>query len=125
MHSQVAEYNRLGIKVRYAFFPREGPGSEAWTKLEQVWCSPDRKDALTRAKLGQALKAPKCAADQVVRRSWELGHQIGVESTPNVVLEDGELIPGYLPPQQLLAKIAPSQAKTAVSQSAPPASIAR
>ena len=26
LHSQIAEYNRLGISVRYMFFPRSGPG---------------------------------------------------------------------------------------------------
>ena len=120
MHSQIAEYNRLGIKVRYAFFPREGMDSEAARTLDAVWCSKDRKDALTRAKLGQPVKAGNCGVTPV-RRSYELGHQIGVESTPNVVLEDGELIPGYLPPRDLLAKIAPQAAKAA----APPASLAR
>jgi thiol:disulfide interchange protein DsbC len=120
MHGQIAEYNRLGIKVRYAFFPREGMDSEAAHTLEAVWCAKDRKDALTRAKLGQPVKAAKCGVTPV-RRSYELGQQMGVESTPNVVLEDGELIPGYLPPRDLLAKIAPQAAQAA----APPASLAR
>ena len=37
-HGEIAEYNRLGIRVRYAFFPRPGPGSDAWRKAETVWC---------------------------------------------------------------------------------------
>ena len=28
LHSQIAEINRLGIRVRYMFFPRTGPGTE-------------------------------------------------------------------------------------------------
>ena len=51
LHSQIADYNRLGIRVRYLFYPRTGPNTESWTKAEQVWCSTDRNDALTRAKL--------------------------------------------------------------------------
>jgi thiol:disulfide interchange protein DsbC len=124
LHSQIAEYNRLGIKVRYAFFPREGMDSDAARTLDAVWCSADRKEALTRAKLGQPVKAAACGVTPV-RLSWELGHQIGVESTPNMVLEDGELIPGYLPPRDLLAKLAPQAAKAASSPAAPPASLAR
>jgi thiol:disulfide interchange protein DsbC len=104
MHSQIAEYNKLGIKVRYAFFPREGQESEAWAKSEAVWCSADRKDALTRAKQGQQVRAAKCA-NTPVKQTWELGHEIGIEGTPGLVLADGELIPGYLPPQQLLARL--------------------
>jgi len=120
MHSQIAEYNRLGIKVRYAFFPREGMDSSAARTLDAVWCSKDRKDALTRAKLGQPVKAASCGVTPT-KRSYELGHRIGVESTPNVILEDGELIPGYLPPRDLLAKIAPQ----AANAGKPPASLAR
>lgn len=104
LHSQIAEYNKLGIKVRYAFFPREGPDTEAWTKSEAVWCSADRRSALTQAKLGKDVKAAKCASTPV-RETWEVGHEIGIEGTPGLVLADGELIPGYLPPQQLLAKL--------------------
>jgi thiol:disulfide interchange protein DsbC len=123
LHSQIAEYNRLGIKVRYAFFPREGPGTEAWTKSEAVWCSADRKDALTRAKLGQQVKAGKCA-NTPVKQTWELGREIGIEGTPGVVLANGELIPGYLPPQQMLAKLAPP-AKAATPLAVAPTSPAR
>jgi len=122
LHTQIAEYNRLGIKVRYAFFPREGMDSSAARTLDAVWCSSDRKDALTRAKLGQPVKAKDCGATPV-RQDYELGRQIGVESTPNIVLENGELIPGYLPPRDLLAKIAPQVVKA--SPVAPPAGIAR
>ena len=30
LHSQIAEYNRLGIRVRYLFFPRSGPDTDSW-----------------------------------------------------------------------------------------------
>jgi len=44
LHQQIAEYNRLGVKVRYVFFPRTGPNTESWYKAEQVWCSADRRE---------------------------------------------------------------------------------
>jgi len=88
-----------------------------------VWCSSDRKAAFTRAKLGQPVSSPSCGVTPV-KQSYELGHLIGVESTPNIVLEDGELIPGYLPPRDLLAKIAPHAAKAMASPVVPP-SLAR
>ena len=56
LHSQIAEYNRLGIRVRYLFFPRSGPDTESWHKAEAVWCSSNRNDALTRAKNGENLQ---------------------------------------------------------------------
>ena len=42
LHSEITDLNRLGVRVRYAFYPREGPGSEAWKTAEAVWCSDNR-----------------------------------------------------------------------------------
>ena len=101
LHSQIAEYNRLGVRVRYLFFPRTGPNTESWHKAEAVWCSSNRNEALTRAKNGEDIKAPKCPAD-IVARDYELGHKLSVEGTPSIVLASGELLGGYLPPAQLV-----------------------
>jgi thiol:disulfide interchange protein DsbC len=104
LHSQIGEYNRLGIRVRYLFYPRTGPNTESWFKAESVWCSADRKDAFTRAKLGEKLTAPRCA-NSPVAREFRLGHDIGIDGTPGIVLDNGELIPGYIAPAQLLAHL--------------------
>ncbi len=99
-HSQISEYNRLGIRVRYVFYPRSGPNTESWTKAEEVWCSPNRNEALTRAKRGEALKAKACA-NTPVAREYELGRKFDLEGTPAIVLSDGEMLPGYLSPTEL------------------------
>ena len=54
LHSEIAEFNKLGVRVRYVFYPRTGPDTESWRKAEAVWCSADRNEALTRAKAGGA-----------------------------------------------------------------------
>jgi thiol:disulfide interchange protein DsbC len=100
LHSQIADYNRLGIRVRYLFFPRSGPDTESWHKAEAVWCSSNRNDALTRAKSGEEIKAPKCPTD-VVARDYELGRKLQVEGTPAIFLASGEMLPGYAPPTEL------------------------
>lgn len=104
LHSQIAEYNRLGIRVRYLFYPRSGPNSASWIKAEQVWCSRDRKEALTRAKRGEALDAVACAGTPVARH-YALGQQLGLPGTPAIVLDTGELIPGFLPPEELARQL--------------------
>jgi thiol:disulfide interchange protein DsbC len=101
LHSEIAEYNRLGVQVRYLLYPRTGPNSEAWTKAEQVWCSPNRNEALTRAKLGQQLPVKACPNNPVAR-SWALGRDFALDGTPAIVLADGELLPGYVPPDVLV-----------------------
>jgi thiol:disulfide interchange protein DsbC len=105
LHSEVSEYNKQGIRVRYMFYPRSGPDTESWRKAEAVWCAADRKEAFTRAKRGDTVKkAAGCGATPVARE-YELGREIGISGTPGLVLESGELVPGYLAPSQLLAHL--------------------
>lgn len=101
-HSHIAELNQLGVKVRYVPFPRTGPGTESWSKAESVWCAADRKDALTRAKKGEEVKAKKCG-DAVLKKGYETGEDFGLEGTPAIYTQSGEYIGGYLTPEQLIA----------------------
>jgi thiol:disulfide interchange protein DsbC len=101
LHSQIVDYNRLGIKVRYLFYPRSGPNTESWEKAEEVWCSSNRGDALTRAKRGEEITGPKHCSGSPVARQYALGQELGVRGTPAIVLDSGEMLPGYLPPAML------------------------
>lgn len=112
LHSQVAEYNAKGIAIHYVFFPRTGPNTESFYKAEAVWCSADRNAALTQAKLGGAItNAPKCK-DPILEQ-YTTGAAIGVRGTPSIILEDGEMIPGYQPPDQLAQMLDGKAAKVA------------
>jgi thiol:disulfide interchange protein DsbC len=101
LHSQIAVYNGLGVRVRYLLYPRNGPNTTSWTKAQQVWCSADRKDALTRAKLGQELKTKPCANNPVAH-SYALGQDFALQGTPAIIMPNGELLPGYVPPDVLV-----------------------
>jgi thiol:disulfide interchange protein DsbC len=113
MHSEIAELNRLGIRVRYLMFPRGGPGTESWRKAESVWCSADRKEALTRAKRGEALAPGKC--ETPVAAQYELGRQMGVTGTPGIVTETGEFLAGYANAAYLAAYLAEPAATAAAN----------
>jgi thiol:disulfide interchange protein DsbC len=102
LHSEIAELNKLGIRVRYMAFPRSGPGTESWAKAEAVWCAKDRKEALTRAKQGQEIKAAKCGTTPVARE-FAMGEDLGVNGTPAIITDKGDYLGGYLPPKKLLA----------------------
>jgi len=101
LHSEIAEYNRLGIRVRYLFYPRSGPDTESWYKAETVWCSPNRNEALTRAKRGESLKLVKNCPGSPVDSQFALGHELALQGTPAIILSDGEMLPGYVPPAVL------------------------
>jgi thiol:disulfide interchange protein DsbC len=108
-HSEIADYNKLGIAVRYAAFPRTGIGSPSYDKAVSVWCSEDRKKALTDAKAGKEVAKRTC--DNPVKREYLLGQQIGVSGTPTIVLADGKVLPGYVPPLRLAQLLEQDQGK--------------
>jgi thiol:disulfide interchange protein DsbC len=98
-HSQIAEYNRQGIAVQYMAFPRMGLGSEDHKKMISVWCSADRRKALTDAKSDRAVPAKDCK--NTVTMQYDVGQRAGLSGTPMIIAEDGTTVGGYLPPQQL------------------------
>ncbi len=103
LHSQVDQYNQQGIRIRYLAYPRAGPGSPSEKKAEAVWCAEDRKQAMTLAKSGGEVPYRKC--DNPVREQYRLGQDLGITGTPALVLDDGEIIPGYVPPKRLRAAL--------------------
>jgi len=112
-HGQIAEINKAGVRVRYLLYPRTGPATESWDKAEQVWCATDRREALTRAKKGEAIKGKACG-DAAVKTQYELGSDLGVEGTPAVFTQNGDYIGGFLTPAELVQAIQES-AKTPVA----------
>ncbi len=105
LHKQIADYNAKGITVRYMYFPRTGPGTASWTAAEQVACSKDPRTSLTRAKLGETLKDKPCKVNPVAQH-YNIGRDFGLQGTPAIILESGELIGGYLDPAELAKYIA-------------------
>lgn len=104
LHSQIDAYLEHGIQVRYLMYPRNGPASRAWNTAEDVWCSPDRQNALTMAKLDREFPTAACDAS-MVQDHYVIGRDVGLNGTPAIVLEDGTLIGGYLAPDQLAAAL--------------------
>ncbi|MCQ8103214.1 DsbC family protein [Methylomonas sp. SURF-2] len=102
LHSEIDQYMAQGISVRYLFFPRAGKGSESYSKAVSVWCAADRQKALTTAKKGESLETKNC--DNPVDQHMALGESFGMNGTPMIVTEKGNILPGYVPAAQL-AKI--------------------
>ncbi|GAB2669615.1 DsbC family protein [Arenimonas aestuarii] len=110
MHSEIAEYNRLGITINYLFYPRAGVGSESYQKAVNVWCARDRRKALTEAKAGKDLPKGNCTSP--VTRDYDLGRRIGLDGTPAVYAANGTQLGGYVPPAEMLARLDEIAAKS-------------
>ena len=103
LHSEIQNYNKLGIGIRYLSYPRSGIGSPSYNKAISVWCSKDRKQSITEAKAGQAISSPAENCDsKIIERQIVVAEKVGIQGTPLIVLEDGGMLPGFVPPQKLL-----------------------
>ncbi|HHH48294.1 MAG TPA: DsbC family protein [Gammaproteobacteria bacterium] len=100
LHREMADYNKLGITIRYLAFPRSGVNTESYNKAVSVWCAADRKAAMTAAKAGET--PPKRDCDNPVQAHMAAARAVGVTGTPTLVLEGGRVVPGYVEPQRLL-----------------------
>ena len=109
LHKEIAQYGAEGIRVRYLLFPRAGAKSPSYNEAVAVWCSEDRKQALTDAKAGK--KIPDKTCDNPVAAHMEVGRKVGINGTPAIMLENGDLIPGYVEPKRLAQTIARATAK--------------
>jgi len=102
-HSQIADYNKAGITVEYLAFPRAGIGSPDYDTMVSVWCSADRKKALTDAKNDRPIAKRNCS--NPVADEYRLGQRAGLEGTPMILSEDGSVLGGYVSPDELQAAL--------------------
>ena len=100
LHREMAALNDYGIKVRYLAFPRAGIHSETYNKMVSVWCADDTQKAMTQAKLNRRVEPKQCK--NPVKDHYNMGQLVGVNGTPTMIFDNGELYPGYIPPETLL-----------------------
>ncbi|QIW16380.1 bifunctional protein-disulfide isomerase/oxidoreductase DsbC [Pasteurellaceae bacterium RH1A] len=100
LHERIKEYNDLGITIRYLAFPRGGMDTQTAKQMEAIWTSTDKVQALNDAENGKLPNQQK--TPNIVKKHYELGLKFGVNGTPNMITETGELIGGYVEPKALL-----------------------
>ena len=111
LHQEVAELNRQGVKVRDLAYPRAGLNSAGYRKTVSVWCAPDRNQALTDAKSGKPVPEKSC--ENPVEDHYTMGQMLGINGTPTLVLDDGRIVPGYVPAARLVQALQSAKAQQA------------
>ncbi|BAV34000.1 thiol:disulfide interchange protein DsbC [Sulfuricaulis limicola] len=100
-HLDVPTLNQQGVKVRYLFYPRAGIGSASYKRAVAVWCAGDRAKAIGIAKAGGKIDMKTCT--NPVESHYQLGQRLDIGGTPAIFLDDGKVLPGYVPASRLLA----------------------
>lgn len=103
LHAEMQGYNDLGIGISYLFFPRSGLKTASYDKAVSVWCAADQHKAMDQAKAGSQVAQKQC--DNPVTEQYQAGLATGVTGTPALILKDGTMLPGYMPPQQLKQRL--------------------
>ncbi|WP_408602311.1 DsbC family protein [Pseudomonas sp. PLMAX] len=109
LHKDVPKLNAAGIEIRYLAYPRMGLNTETYKKMEQVWCSKDRRQALDIAKSSDLTATDTC--ENPVADQYHLAGKMGIRGTPTIFLENGERVGGYAPPERLIKMALDAQAK--------------
>ena len=111
-HKDLPQHLANGIRVRYIVMPLQGLQAGTYKKSVNVWCSEDRNKALDTVKSGGTVRDKECK--NPIADNLALARSLGISSTPTLMTQDGVILPGYLPPAELSARLgltAPSQAR--------------
>ncbi|GAA4364221.1 thioredoxin fold domain-containing protein [Kangiella marina] len=103
LHRERQDYLDLGITIRYLAFPRAGLDSKSADKLRGIWCSSDQQLAMTEAKIQNKYRTGNCQTP--FQEHMALVRKFGLNGTPGIILENGDLIGGYLPAQVLSRRL--------------------
>lgn len=101
LHNEMPDYMKNEIQVRYIFMPLKG--AVDMKKTVSVWCSDNQQLALDTAKSGGKVEDKTC--DNPIKEHLALARELGVRGTPAIILEDGRLLPGYVPVAKLIAEL--------------------
>ncbi|MFV1998029.1 MAG: DsbC family protein [Acidiferrobacterales bacterium] len=103
LHQDVPTLVKGGIRIRYLVFPRDGLATDTYRKTVSAWCSPDRKKALSIAMSGGKLENRTCS--NPVSEHFELAGRASIRGTPTLIMDDGQILPGYAPPDKVFAML--------------------
>lgn len=97
-----ANLAQLNNYTLYVFlYPIEQLHADAVNKSKKVWCAKDRSKAWLDLMLKNQVPPNKGDCANPVARNIELAAQLRINGTPAVIFEDGRLIPGAIPKEQI------------------------
>lgn len=101
LHNEIPAYMKNDVEVRYIFMPLKGKAD--MDKTVSVWCAKDQQSALDMAKSGVAIDEKTC--ENPIAEHLQLARELGVRGTPAIILESGEMLPGYVPVDKIVKQL--------------------
>lgn len=103
-HEQRQELMDNGITINYLAMPRTPEGTPSYNKAVSIWCAKDRQAAMTEAKEDKLKDTNELCDDgkRIVAQDVALATSFGARGTPTIILQNGEIIPGFIPAENLI-----------------------
>jgi thiol:disulfide interchange protein DsbC len=106
-HRLEEEMRGLDNVTIYTFlFPIDQLHPDSARKSRQIWCAPDRQKAWDEFFANGTLPDNAGDCGDPVARTQALGASLHISATPTLVFEDGSILPGALPLQQIEQELA-------------------
>lgn len=99
-HNYIPSINQQGVTVNYVMLPRAGVGSGSHKKTISALCSDNPADAITSAMQNAAPSENNCQSE-VMSQHMTIAQHLKVNSTPTIILPNGQLKVGLVNPDQL------------------------
>ena len=99
VEANIAQLNNYTLYV--FLYPIEQLHADAVNKSKKVWCAKDRSKAWLDLMLKNQVPQNKGDCANPVARNIDLAAQLRISGTPAVIFEDGRLIPGAIPKEQI------------------------
>ncbi|MEM9386038.1 MAG: DsbC family protein [Pseudomonadota bacterium] len=106
LHQDLASYREAGIDVSYVMLPRSGKGSGSYRKAVAAACSKDPEASITAAMNGEEFADADASCEHPIDEHIALARRLGASNTPTLYLEDGRMLLGAKPVEEVLAAIA-------------------
>ncbi|WP_105169435.1 thioredoxin fold domain-containing protein [Pseudoalteromonas sp. T1lg23B] len=103
LHSELDDYLAKGITVNYVSFPRGGMTGNGFELNQTAWCSDTPRETMSELFNRQSVTNKVCDAN--IDKMYQVGEMFKINGTPAIVTEDMQVIPGYMPAQQMAKQL--------------------
>jgi thiol:disulfide interchange protein DsbC len=104
LHQEIPALNAAGITVRYLAFPRTPPGTSSYEKSAAIWCAKDPKQTINDAFAGKPV-TQDATCQHPLAEHYAFVRDIGANATPIIILENGLVLPGYMPAKDIIGLV--------------------
>ncbi|MFT6269444.1 MAG: thiol:disulfide interchange protein DsbC [Alphaproteobacteria bacterium] len=98
----MASLNQQGVSVNYVMLPRTGVGSKFYNKTVAALWSDAPADSITSAMQNKDPKPIDCEP-KAMSHHMDIARDLNINTTPTIVLPNGQLKVGLISPVQLFA----------------------